>query len=159
MPLELSSFLKGAGRVAIIGVGSELRGDDVAGLEVVRRLRRKLKSPKVLLVEGGVAPENFTAEIRRFKPSHVFIVDATDFGAEPGEVILAEPEAVVGQSISTHTMPLSILASYLREQTGAKVLLMGVQPASAMMGATMSEQVMRAIDELTATLFAELGTL
>lgn len=139
-----------------MGVGSEMRGDDAAGIEVVRRLRDGLKSPNVLLVEGGVAPENFSSQIRRFKPSHVVFIDATDFGAEPGEVIIAEPDAITGQSISTHTMPLSILAGYLREQTGAKIALLGIQPARAQMGAKMSGAVRKAVDEFTAVLLAGL---
>ena len=159
MPLELSSFLKGADRVAIVGVGSEMRGDDAAGIEVVRGLRHKLKSSKVLLVEGGVAPENFTSHIRRFKPSHVIFIDATDFDAEPGEVILAEPEAITGQSISTHTLPLSILAGYLREQTGAKIMLLGIQPAQAQMGAQMSEPIKDAIKKVNKALLRKLSSL
>ena len=145
-------MLKGARRVAVVGVGSELRGDDAAGIEVVRRLRRQLKSPNLLLVEGGVAPESFTSRIRRFKPSHVLLIDATDFGARPGDVILAEPEAIKGRSISTNTMPLSLLASYLREQTGAKILLLGIQPASAEMGTPMSGEVKKAIDKVVEAL-------
>ncbi|MBA7594136.1 MAG: hydrogenase maturation peptidase HycI [Hadesarchaea archaeon] len=159
MPLELSSFLKGADRVAIVGVGSEMRGDDAAGIEVVRGLRHKLKSSRVLLVEGGVAPESFTSTIRRFKPSHVIFIDATDFGAEPGEVILAEPEAITGQSISTHTLPLSILAGYLREQTGAKIILLGIQPARAQMGAEMGEPIKDAVEKVDEALLRELGSL
>lgn len=159
MSFDLSSFLEGATRVAVVGVGSEMRGDDAAGIEVVRGLRAGLKSPNVLLVEGGVAPENFTSQIRRFKPSHVIFIDATDFGAEPGEVVLAEQEAITGQSLSTHTMPLSILAGYLREQTGAKVLLLGIQPKNARMGEGIGEQVKHAVEELTAIFLAALAPL
>ena len=145
--------------MAVVGVGSTMRADDAAGIEIVRRLRRGLRSPRVLLVEGGVAPENFTAEIRRFEPSHILLVDATDFGAEPGEVILAEPEAIAGQPISTHTMPLSLLANYLREQTGAKVILLGIQPASAVMGGKLSERVRRAVEGVAAKLLEALSSL
>ena len=159
MSLEFSSFLKGVGRVAIVGVGSEMKGDDAAGIEVVRRLRGKLKSPKVLLIEGGVAPENFTGQIRRFKPTHMLLIDATDFGSKPGDVVLAEPEAIVGQSISTHTLPLSILAGYLREQTGAKIMLLGIQPARARMGAQMSTPMRDAVERVRAVLLRELGSL
>jgi hydrogenase 3 maturation protease len=157
--LGLSAVLKGARRVAIVGVGSEMRGDDAAGVEVVRGLRRKLKSPKVLLIEGGVAPENFTSQVRRFKPSHVFLIDATDFGAKPGDLVLAEPEAITGQSISTHTLPLSILAVYLREQTGAKVMLLGIQPARAQMGAEISEPIKDAIEKVNEALLKGLSSL
>lgn len=159
MPLELSFFLKGADRVAIVGVGSEMRGDDAAGIEVVRGLRHKLSSSRVLLVEGGVSPENFTSPIRRFKPSHVIFIDATDFGAEPGEVILAEPEAITGQSTSTHTLPLSMLAGYLREQTGAKIILLGIQPARAQMGAEISKPIKEAVEKVNEALLSELGSL
>lgn len=151
--------MKGADHVAIVGVGSEMRGDDAAGIEVVRGLKRKLKSSKVLLVEGGVVPENFTSHIRWFKPSHVIFIDATDFGAEPGEVILAEPEAIVGQSISTHTLPLSMLAGYIREQTGAKIMLLGIQPARAQMGAEMSHPIKEAVEKVNGALLKELGSL
>lgn len=157
MKLDFSSVLKGAVRVAIVGIGSDMRGDDAAGIEVVRKLRRGLSSPNVLLVEAGVAPENFTAEIRKFEPSHVILIDATDFGSEPGTAILSGPEAIAGQPISTHTMPLSLLANYLRAQTAAKVVLLGIQPGSTGMGARMSEEVRRAVDELSATLLAQLG--
>jgi hydrogenase 3 maturation protease len=156
LPFDLSSFLKGATRVVVMGVGSEMRGDDAAGMEVVRGLQGVLKPPHVFLIEGGVAPENFTSQIRRFKPSHVIFIDATDFGAEPGEVVLAEPKAIIGQSISTHTMPLSMLAKYLREQTGAKVVLLGIQPARAQMGAKMSGAVKSSIKRVEEILLREL---
>ena len=141
--------------MVVVGVGSEMRGDDAAGMEVVRRLRKVLKSPNVFLIEGGVAPENFTSKIRRFQPSHVIFIDATDFGAEPGEVVLAEPEAITGESISTHTMSLSILAKYIREQTGAKVALLGIQPARAQMGAEMSEVVKDSVKRVEEILLRE----
>lgn len=159
MKLDLSSLLEGAARVAIVGIGSDMRGDDAVGIEVVRRLRRRLSSPNVLLIEAGVAPENFTAEIKKFEPSHVILIDAADFGSEPGAAILSEPEAIAGRPISTHTMPLSLLASYLRAQTAAKVVLLGIQPSSTGMGARMSEKVKRTVDELSATLLAQLRHL
>lgn len=156
MPLDLTSFLSGATRVAVIGVGSGMWGDDAAGVEVVRGLRKRLRSPNTLLIEGGVAPENFTSDIKRFKPSHVVFIDATDFGSEPGDVILAEPEAIVGQTISTHKIPLSFLASYLRDQTGAKIMLLGIQPARARMGAEMSEPVRDSIRRVEEILLRKL---
>ena len=159
MPLDLSSFLKGATRVAVVGVGSEMRGDDAAGIEVIRGLQKRVKSPNVLLIEGGVAPENFTSHIRRFKPSHVIFIDATDFSVGPGEVVLAEPEAITGQSISTHTLPLSMLARYIREQTGAKIMLLGIQPVQARIGAEMSESTKEAVEKIKEALMREFSSL
>ncbi len=159
MSLDLSSFFKGATRVAVVGVGSEMLGDDATGMEVVRKLKKTLRSRNVLLIEGGVSPENFASRIRRFKPFRVVFIDATDFGAEPGDVILAEPGAIKGQSISTHTMPLSILAKYLQEQTSARIALLGIQPEQARMGSEMSLAVKESVDRVVKILAEELRSL
>ena len=159
MTIDLSRTLKEASRVAVVGVGSDLRGDDAAGVEAVRKLKRRLTSSNVLLVEAGVAPESFTAQIKKFKPSHVLIIDVADFEAKPGSVVLAESSAIIGQSISTHRLPLSLLADYLREQTGAKILLLGIQPSSVVIGAQMSKPVRNAIDELAESLFKCLASV
>jgi hydrogenase 3 maturation protease len=142
--------------VVVVGVGSEARGDDAAGMEVVRKLKKVLKSPNVLLIEGGVVPENFTSQIRRFKPSHIIFIDAADFDAKPGEIVLAEPEAITGQFISTHIMPLSILAKYIREQIGAKIALLGIQPARVHMGAEVSRPVKDSIKQIVEIMLREL---
>jgi hydrogenase 3 maturation protease len=157
--LDLSLALKGARRVVVVGIGSDLRGDDAAGVEVVRRLRARLSSPRVKLIEAGVAPENFTADIIRFEPSHVVLIDATDLGLEPGGVALVDPETIVGESISTHHLPLSILIKYLRERVDTNIVFIGIQPASRAFGAVMSEGVRKAVDEVVGILFKKLNSI
>ena len=76
-----------ARRVAIVGVGQELNGDDVAGLLVARALATAAAAhAHVLVVEAGPAPENFTGALRRFAPQAILFVDAANLGAEPGAV-------------------------------------------------------------------------
>jgi len=159
MALDLSSFLKGATRVAVVGIGSELRADDAAGIEVVRRLQKRLASPKVMLIDAGIVPENFLGSIKRFKPSHILLIDATDFGDELGSVMLAEPDAIVGKPLSTHRLPLSILASYLRNQTRARIALLGIQPKDANLGGQMSNRVKLAVIEVSTALSKVLRSL
>lgn len=145
---DLSSFLTGATRVVVVGVGSELRGDDAVGIEIVRKLCGRIKSPNVLLLDGGVAPENCTSKISRFKPTHIILIDAADFGAKPGDVVVADPGAIGGRSVSTHTIPLSILAGYLKEQTGAEIVLLGIQPGQVGLGSKMCEAVKSSMDKI-----------
>lgn len=159
MSKHLSKFLKNATRVAVVGVGSEVRGDDAAGIEVLNGLRSKLRSANVLLVDGGTTPENATSQIKNFKPTHVIFVDATDFGAEPGEVVVAEPAAIRGHSVSTHTVPLSALAGYLKVETGASVILIGIQPASVSMGARISAAVKFSVERVAEILSCELNSV
>ena len=160
MPFDISSVLKKMSRVAIVGIGSEFRGDDAAGVLVARNLKKSVKSPNVLVIEAGVAPENFTSEIRKFKPSHVILIDAADFKAEPGTVRLFKDLSVaIGQSISTHKLSLSILSDYLHDQTSAKVLLIGIQPAGAEMGSKMCKKVEDSVNELTKVLAKNMRLL
>lgn len=159
MALNLSPALKDARRVAVVGIGSDLRADDAAGVEVVRKLRRHLTSPNILLIDAGVTPENFTADIKKFGPSHVLMIDATDLGLEPGTASIVNLSAITGPSIFSHRLPLSIFADYLRAQTKTKIVLLGIQPANARIGKTMSEQVKKAIDEVVAILFKTLSPL
>lgn len=154
--LDLKTILRKDLRVAIVGVGSELRGDDVAGLALVRRIRGELDDPNVLLVEGGTVPENFTSKIKRFKPSLVIFVDAADFGGEPGDMILADRESIVGSSISTHSLPLSLLAEYLEKETGAKPYLLGIQPSATERVEGMSPEVEEAVETLGRELVSAL---
>ena len=160
MQFDVSSIFKGTNRVVIVGVGSEFRGDDAAGVLVARNLKKNVKSSNVLVIEGGVAPENFTSEIRKFKPSHVILIDAADFKAKPGTVRLFNDLSVaIGQSISTHKLSLSILSDYLHNQTSVKVSLIGIQPAGAEMGGKMCKEVKDVVDELAKALARNMRSL
>ncbi len=157
--LDLSAALECASRVAVVGIGSEMRGDDAAGVLVARNLKKRVNSLKVLIIDAGVAPESFTSQIKEFKPSHVILIDAADFGAEPGAVIFTDSSAAVGQSISTHRLPLSVLSNYLRNQTSAKVFLVGIQPSRAEIGGKMSEKVTGTVEEITKILVKKLRSI
>lgn len=142
---KLAEFLKGSKVALVIGVGNEMRGDDGAGIALARMLK---KTGKMKVMEGGTAPENLTSRIKRLKPSHMIFVDAADFGGRPGEVTLADPSAVAGRSVSTHTLPLSLMAKYLESEIGAKVLIVGIQPEHAIFGGEMSPAVKRSVERL-----------
>lgn len=119
-----------APRMAIVGIGSELRGDDAAGLEVARRLRPSAADRENLLViEAGPAPEAFTGTLRHFRPELVVLVDAARMDTSPGSVLYLNWREVDGFRGSTHTLPLSTLASYLEKEIGCEVWLLGIQPA------------------------------
>jgi len=148
VPFDISSVFKGMSRVVIVGIGSEFRGDDAAGVLVARNLKKRVKSPNVLVIEAGVAPENFTSEVKKFRPSHIILVDAADFKAKPGTFIFTDSGVAIGQSISTHKLPLSILSDYLHNQTSAEVFLVGIQPAEAGLSSEMCKKVKDAVNEV-----------
>ncbi len=140
-------------RMAVLGIGSPLNGDDAAGLAIVRCLRATLPPrPDLLLLESGSAPENETGALRRFAPDLVLFLDAAQMDAPPGTVRWVPCAALTGLSASTHTLPLSLLATYLRAELSCQVALLGIQPACNEIGAPLSAPVCAAIEAVAAAL-------
>ncbi|MDD5634254.1 MAG: hydrogenase maturation protease, partial [Candidatus Omnitrophica bacterium] len=110
----LRNELKNAGKVAILGIGSELRGDDAAGVLVARKCERCFeKVGHVKVFHGSTAPENFTGEIKKFKPTHIIMIDSADIKKSAGEVAVIDLNNIGGVSFSTHRLPTKIMAEYL----------------------------------------------
>jgi hydrogenase 3 maturation protease len=146
-------------RVAVLGVGNEMNGDDGVGVRVVRALAARMAAtPGLLLIDGGTAPENFTGPIRRFRPDLIVEIDAAHQEQPPGTLAWLDWREADGMSASTHTLPPSVLASYLTSDLGCQMALIGVQPASLEMGRPLSPEVEAAADCLAAQLAAWLST-
>lgn len=142
-------------RVAILGIGNSLRSDDAAGMLIARVLSQRECAADVdhiLILEAGHAPENKTGELRRFAPDLVLLVDAAEMGEEPGTVEWISEDDIDGMSASTHSLPLSMLAQYLKLELNCKVILLGIQPASNEVGETVSAEVLQAVEKVAAGL-------
>jgi hydrogenase 3 maturation protease len=133
-------------RVAVIGMGHELRGDDAAGVIVARALKSLVTDQThFLIIDGGSAPENHTSALRRFVPDLVLLVDAAEMNEPPGSVCWLAWESMTGLSASTHTMPPYMLAKYLSIEFGCEVALIGIQPSQLTIGKTLSPAVKKAV--------------
>ncbi len=128
-------------KVLILGIGNQLRRDDGIG-PVVAQALIKIGTP--LAIDCATAPENFLGTIKKLNPEKVIMVDACDFGAEPGAFrlfSLAELEKMPWATISTHTLPLSLVGNLIRQEAGCGVELLGVQPATVEFGEGLSESL------------------
>ncbi len=142
-PLLLTR-LENARRVAFLGIGSEMRSDDAAGLYAVALIAAGLKKHRIRRARvffGHTAPENLTAQIRKFGPGLTVMIDASDFGKEPGEVGIVDLNRARGASYSTHRLPMAVFADYLQKTAGCECVLVGIQPASIRYGQEMSPAV------------------
>jgi len=156
-------------KVAILGVGNELNGDDAAGVMVARTLKELLQEKSaasgrarsgaldVLILEGGAAPENFTGPIRRFQPDLVIFVDAANLSQPPGSVAWLDWTVAGGLSASTHTLPPSVLAQYLVRELRCRVVLVGIQPEHIDFDRPPSEPVCQAVNRTSRELAAWLA--
>lgn len=155
----LRQEIRRSARVAVIGVGNAARGDDAAGAFAARDLLGgRLPLPeKALVIDAGDVPENFTGVIRAFKPDLVVIVDSARAGQPPGSVFLVDPADVAEEDISTHRVPLSRLARYVRETMGSRVMILGIAPSSLEEGAAVVPAVGRAVRRVVSALRSALG--
>jgi hydrogenase 3 maturation protease len=164
LPTALKKFLKKTERLAIVGVGSDLRADDVVGELIAQELKALLKKkrplfPAVRFFFGKTAPENLTGEIRKFRPSHVLIIDAADLDKKPGTVRLFSPDDVAGASFSTHRIPAKVLVDYLTHSLNCTAAIIGIQPKSIAFGQAVSKEACAAVRQVVASLAAAIKDL
>jgi hydrogenase 3 maturation protease len=146
----LELLLEDGKRLVVLGAGSVLKADDAAGVMVAERLIDHLGGenfPRLKIINGSTAPENFTGVIKKFEPEHVLIIDAADFKGNPGDIAVIDPAVVGGVSFSTHMLPLKIMLEYLRQEVGCGVAIVGIQPADLTFGGEVTAEVKKAVDE------------
>ena len=102
----------------------------------------------VLVIDAGHAPENRTRDLRYFQPDVVLLIDAADMGEAPGTIQWIEMDEIEGISACTHSLPLSMLSTYLNWELKCEVLLLGIQPANTDVGETVTGEVMHAVTEI-----------
>lgn len=149
----LTAALNRSPRLALLGIGNELNGDDAAGVLVARGLMARLASrPHLLLLEAGLAPEAFTAPLRRFAPDCVILVDAALLDEAPGAVTLVDWRQTDGLSATTHTLPPSVLVKFLQHELNCAVELILIQPDDIEFDHPVTAQVREAVDRTVAEL-------
>lgn len=136
-------------RIAILGIGNELNGDDSAGIWATRKLRAKLNNRlNVLVMDCGSIPENATGPLRKFKPQLILMIDAADLHKDAGTIEFVDLEQVRGFSASSHTLPLSVLAGYMKNEFRCEVALCCIQPQHLDFEKEISSAVNLAVENL-----------
>jgi hydrogenase 3 maturation protease len=152
----LKQKLENASKIAVLGIGSELRSDDAAGViaaKQIKKIIRRKKSPlKIKVFIGETAPENLTGEIKKFNPSHLIIIDSADMNTPPGQVTIINPEKVGGTSFCTHSLPLKVMIDYLRQSCDCEAIIIGIQPQTVAVGSNISKEVGQTVEELAVTI-------
>lgn len=147
-------------RIAVVGIGNVFRSDDAAGVLVANALKESdftSSLTNLLIIDAGHAPENRTADLRRFAPEIILLIDAADMGELPGTIRWIEMDEIDGMSASTHTLPLSMLAKYLALELNCKIALLGMQPKSNDEGEIISIEVAQAVKSIVENLIQILS--
>ena len=137
--ITLKEFITGARKIAILGIGNDLRTDDGLGPYIVNSI--KFDDPNVMIENVGSVPEGFARPLAEFGAERVIMIDVADMRKPPGHIELVTKDRIGGINISTHSMPLSFLMMYLEQETGGKTILLGVQPKSIQFGEGLTPEI------------------
>ncbi|MFH0917819.1 MAG: hydrogenase 3 maturation endopeptidase HyCI [Candidatus Omnitrophota bacterium] len=129
----------------IITVGNCFRADDGVGPYIGAGLKQ---SAKLSVIDAGSTPENIMDQAIKLSPERIIFIDAADFGGVPGELRLIDAEHIPQASLSTHSVPLSVVSRILHEDTLAKIYFIGIQPKSVEHQDGLSKEVSLAADAL-----------
>ena len=121
----------------IMCIGNRDGGDDAIGPYIADRLQ---EDENLVVLDCGIAPENYTSVVRKHNPDMLILVDAADMGLSPGSHRIVPSEKVSTVNFSTHNIPLSIFVSYVSELCG-EVVLIGIQPEKMNFGTVLSSAV------------------
>ncbi|MFH1791167.1 MAG: hydrogenase 3 maturation endopeptidase HyCI [Candidatus Omnitrophota bacterium] len=141
--MTLENILKGT--VVIVGIGNILRGDDGFGPALVSALKGRTRA---VLIDAGVSPENCTGLVKKAAPDTVVLVDAVHMDLEPGECRILGEEDILKTGFSTHDASQNMFMQYLKSETGARIYMLGLQPATVALGSGMTEKVSAAVPEI-----------
>ncbi len=147
---ELKKFIAEAEKIAILGIGNDLRTDDGLGLYIVKTI--KFDHPNVLIENVGSVPEGFARSLAEFGAKRIIMIDAADMRKAPGHVELVTKKRIGGISISTHSMPLSFLMMYLEQETGGESILVGIQPKSLQFGEGLTPEIQEVSDNIISSI-------
>lgn len=122
---ELEKMLSNAkGKIMFVGVGSEIRGDEVGVKRIIEKITQADIS-EVAAIWTDTRPENCLKNIESYNPREVVFLLASKFGGEPGEIRVLD---ITDSEDSLHESPLTTLSHYLNTQVGTKSRLVVVEP-------------------------------
>ncbi len=148
-------------KVAVIGCGNLLFGDDGFGPAVVERLQTRYRLPRgVVVVDAGTGAGELLLDtvLSEETPKTLIIIDSMNFGLEAGTVEEIPLEAIPVQKradFSVHQFPALDILKELKEHRGVDLRLLGCQveslPEEIRPG--LSASVARAVDRTADKVF------
>jgi hydrogenase maturation protease len=151
-------------RVAVIGIGNVLAGDDAVGPHVVRVLESRYELPEgVQVIDAGTPGYDLTAFLVGLDA--VVLVDAVKAKGAPGELRTFDAEALLQKApilaLSPHEPGVRealLNARFMGVMPGV-VKLVGLIPSAATSGIGLSPEVRAAIGKAVDTVAGELAAL
>ncbi len=139
----------------VVCIGSELRSDDRAAIELCKELESS-KLIKTLICEYGI--ENCIGEILEDGIKKIVLIDAAiASGLDPASIIILNINEVQNyMPYSTHALPLPLLLKLIMEELkDVEIVIMGIVVSKLDIGLEMNPQIKNLISSLINCLFEE----
>jgi hydrogenase maturation protease len=149
-------------RILLMGLGNILLRDEGVGVHAVHHLRERYHfDPPIEIVDGGTLGLDLLPFLE--DSDNVLIVDAIDFGKEPGYVGEIEDGNIpsgLQTKLSAHNIGISdlLLAALWMDKKPRKICLVGIQPESLAVGLELSGLIKDKMEELVERVTAKLET-
>ena len=134
-------------KVALVGVGHPMRGDDFVGSFIVKGLMKRIRTNDVVLFDAEDGIEWVTSKIAAFNLRHLILLDACQMNAEPGRVALISLGETSYPFFTTHGIPLELLVSRLLPSVEASIL--AIQPGQMGLNESLSPAVSATADSIS----------
>jgi len=149
-------------KTILIGLGNILMRDEGVGVHAVNAVKERFEVPPELeIIDGGTAGLDLLPFFEG--RDRVLLVDAVDFGEEPGfigELVNEAIPARFGKSkASLHHLGLAeVLAlAQLQDLLPREICLIGIQPQALKPGLELTEALQEKFEALIARIRAKLG--
>lgn len=146
-------------KVAVIGIGNILLGDDGVGVRVVEELRKRKLPENVKIYDGatsGLRIINFLVDVDKG-----IIVDAVRGGKSPGNIYRFPIEEALNKPsiISLHDIDFVFAYKVSRDVLGLTrdITIIGIEPERIERGLELSEKVKKAVPEAVKLILKELS--
>ena len=133
-------------KIAIVGLGYEMRGDNAAGVVIAHALQPLAEQcQNVVVIAAGTTPDHHTRVLRHAAPGLIVLVEAVQLDKPPGTIAWIPWDATANLMTATDTL---MLFKRLGNQLQCEIGLIGIQPAETAVGAALSPEVRQAIDRV-----------
>ena len=131
----------------MVCIGTELRSDDRAGLEVCRKLSELHPRLQTIVCEYGI--ENCMHDIIALQERSLIMIDAVIVpDLTPGTIVVVDRDEIDTQiPLTTHTIPVSLTLGLIENELGSlDVEVLGIVVQNLEIGLELSPEVKKGVE-------------
>jgi hydrogenase maturation protease len=146
--------------IALLGLGNILLRDEGVGVHIVKSVEQNYQfSPPISIIDGGTSGSDILPIFE--ENQRILIVDAVNFGKDPGHIGILQNDEILAQlttKLTMHHIGLADVLSSVKllEYTHDEICLLGIQPDIIDTGLELSELLQSQLDKFETAVLNKL---